>query len=55
MNEMELDPLLELIVCAIKNSELDCCLWEDGVQRELAVDIAERLEARFNITFKDEQ
>ncbi len=51
---MELDPFLELVVCAIKNSKLDCCLWDDSVQRELAVDIAERLEARFNITIKDE-
>ena len=51
---MELDPLLELIVCALKNTELDCCLWDDSVQRELATDIAKRLEARFNITIKDE-
>ena len=50
---MELDPFLELIVCAIKNSELDCYLWSDSSQRELAVEIAERLEARFNITIKD--
>jgi len=51
---MELDPLLELIVCALKNTELDCCPWDDSVQRELATDIAKRLEARFNITIKDE-
>ena len=51
---MELDPFLELIVVAIKNSELDCSAWDESCQRELAVDIAERLEARFNITIKDE-
>ncbi len=51
---MELDPLLELIVCALKNTELDCNRWDDSVQRELATDIAERLEAKFNITIKDE-
>ena len=53
MSNMELDPLLELIVCAIKNSELDCSVWGEASQRELAEDIAERLEARFNITIKD--
>jgi len=51
---MKLDPFLELIVCAIKNSVLDCCMWDDSIQRELAVNIAERLETRFNITIKDE-
>jgi len=51
---MELDPLLELIVFALKNSELDCCKWDDSVQHELATDIAKRLEARFNILIKED-
>jgi hypothetical protein len=51
---MELDVKLELIVAIIKNSELDCCMWDDSVQRELAVEILEALDKRFNINFKDE-
>jgi len=51
---MELDPKLELIVTIIKNSELDCCMWDDSVQRELAVEILEALEKRFDINLKDE-
>lgn len=54
MNEMELDPKLELIVAIIKNSELDCNMWCDSAQRELAVEILEALEARFVIGFKAE-
>ena len=51
---MELDPKLELIVTIIKNSELDCNMWCDSAQRELAVEILEALEARFVIGFKAE-
>lgn len=51
---MELDPKLELIVMILKNTELDCCMWDDSIQRELATEILEAMESRFNITFKDE-
>ena len=53
-SKMELNPKLELIVTIIKNSELDCNMWCDSAQRELAVEILEALEARFVIDFKDE-
>jgi len=54
MSEMELDPKLELIVAIIKNSELDCNMWDNSAQRELATEILEALEARFVIGFRDE-
>ena len=50
---MELDSKLELIVMIIKNTELDCCMWDDSVQRELAVEILEALERRFSIEIKE--
>lgn len=51
---MELDPKLELIVMIIKNSELDCHMWDNSIQRELATEILEALEHRFDIAFKEE-
>lgn len=51
---MTLDPKLELIVMIIKNSELDCHSWDDSVQRELATEILEALECRFDIEFKND-
>lgn len=51
---MELNPMLELIVTVIKNSELDCCTWDDSPQRELATEILEALEQRFVISFLED-
>ncbi len=53
MPKMELDPKLELIVMIIKNTELDCCMWDDSIQRELAVEILEALERRYTIEIKE--
>lgn len=36
--------LLETVVEAIKNSELDCCGWSKTIQRELAQEIVDALE-----------
>lgn len=50
---MELDPILELIVMIIKNTELDCCMWRDSIQRELATEILEALQDRFTIEVEE--
>lgn len=47
-----IDPKLELIVMLIKNTELDCCMWTDSIQRWLATEILEGIEARYNLEMK---